>query len=249
MWFSQAALSAWQSCPLKYKYRYLDGLYWPLATGGQLSAKIERGRQFHLLAQRYFGGWTGNPPGDPLLADWLEGLRGFLPLEPGLEYLPEYELRLGGAVPLLAKFDLLVVGPGAVTIYDWKTEDKPPGSGLAAAPQSRLYLYLLSASGYFPQGKEAAMVYWNPRFPKKPLRLEYSARQEEEDGVWLKRLAEEITGAAAFPPTQEEKNCRYCEYRPVCHGQSLEDVQEELLDTDEVDWDQVQEIELKGVIL
>ena len=89
LWFSQAALSAWQGCPLKFKYRYIEGLYWPVVTGGKLSERIEQGRQFHLLAQRYFGGQGRGRPQGPTLATWLARLEQYLPLDSGLTYLPE----------------------------------------------------------------------------------------------------------------------------------------------------------------
>jgi len=252
LWFSQAALSAWQNCPLKFKYRYIDGLYWPLAVEGQVSEHIEMGRKFHLLAQRHFScGGTGPVPGEPLLASWLAQLQENFPLNESEEYLPEYELRSAkNGLRLLAKYDLLAVAQDKVTIYDWKTDERPPRAVLAASPQSRLYLYLLSSSGFFQgEPEQVAMVYWNPRFPQEPLRVSYSARQRQEDGEWLRRLIAEILSTSAFPITSNEKNCRYCEYRPVCHGQGLEEIQEDLLELEEVDWEQIQEIALQGVNL
>lgn len=252
LWFSQASLSAWQNCPLKFKYRYIDGLYWPLATVGKVSEHIELGRKFHLLAQRYFScGEPGPTPGEPLLASWLAQLQENFPLSPDSEYLPEYELRSAkSGLRLLAKYDLLVVAADKVTIYDWKTDERPPRAAFAASAQTRLYLYLLTLSGYF-QGEpdQVEMVYWNPRFPKEPLRVSYSARQRQEDEDWLRKLITEIFSTGAFPTTLNEKNCRFCEYRPVCHGQGLEEVQEDLLDLEEVDWEQIQEIVLQGVNL
>ena len=66
---------------------------------------------------------------------------------------------------------------------------------------------------------------------------------------WLQRLIAEILSTSAFPTTSKEKNCRFCEYRPVCHGQGLEEIQEDLLELEEVDWEQIQEIALQGVNL
>ena len=252
LWFSQASLSAWQSCALKFKYRYIDGLYWPLAAGGKVSEHIELGRKFHLLAQRYFSGGAGAlPPGEPMLATWLNRLQEYLPLSSKEEFLPEYELRSAqNDLRLLAKYDLLAAGPGKVTIYDWKTDERPPRSAFAVSPQTRLYLYLLTLTGYFGvEAENVQMVYWNPRFPREPLTVNYSLQQQEQDGAWIRRLIDQIMSTAAFPATNNEKNCRFCEYRPVCHGQGLEEVQEDLLEIDEVDWEQIQEIALQGVNL
>lgn len=251
LWFSQASISSWLSCPLKFKYRYVDGLYWPLAAGTEVSQHIELGRRFHLLAQYYYSGRTDIPRTDAQLEQWLERLREFLPFSPGQRFLPEYELRSArDELRLLAKYDLLVVGEEGVTIYDWKTDGKVPGKALAASPQTRLYLYLLSLTDYFVNSLNGMrMVYWNPRFPHQPLTVSYSPEQQQADGRWLQEIIAQIKETAAFPATSNEKNCRYCEYRPVCHGQGLEAMEEEGLDWDEVNWDDIEEIALQGVNL
>lgn len=249
LWFSQAALSAWQSCPLKFKYRYIDGLYWPIIAGGKVSEHIELGRRFHLLAQRYFACGDKEPPVEPLLASWLVRLTEYLPLAPEKKYLPEYELRSAvGSYRYLAKYDLLVTEPGEVTIYDWKTDERAPRPQQAKTAQTRLYLYLQANTGFFaPDPENVRMVYWNPRFPSEPLVIEYSQRQYKADAAWLEGLLRQIKSAAAFPATALEKNCRFCEYSPICHGRGLEEAGEELLSDGEVDWDQVEEIVLQGV--
>lgn len=253
LWFSQASLSAWLNCPLKFKYRYIDGLYWPMATSGVVSEHIELGRKFHLLAQRYFSDDISAAPGevDPLLSQWLLRLRDFLPLSGKTRFLPEYELRSArDGIRLLAKYDLLAAGEDGVTIYDWKTDEKTPGSRQVASPQTKLYMYLLSLSDYFVlELNSLAMVYWNPRFPQEPLSIRYSRQQQEQDGQWVRELIGQIQGTQAFPATQNEKNCRFCEYRPVCHGKGLEEAAEVNDDWEEVDWEQIAEIAVQGVNL
>lgn len=253
LWFSQASLSAWLNCPLKFRYRYIDGLYWPVTTGESVSAHIELGRRFHLLAQRYFvSGETRVPPGeDSVLGHWLHRLKEYLPLTGARRFLPEYELRSArDGLRLLAKYDLLAAGADGVTIYDWKTDERAPSSRQSASPQSRLYLYLLSLSDYFVVNPDSMqMVYWNPRFPQEPLSIRYSLKQQEQDGLWIKEMIVQIQNSAAFPATSNDKNCRFCEYRPVCHGKGLEEIEEASIDWDEVDWEQIEEIAVQGVNL
>ncbi|HOB34524.1 MAG: PD-(D/E)XK nuclease family protein [Firmicutes bacterium] len=250
LWFSQASLSAWLTCPLKFKYRYIDGLYWPMAAGSEAGQHIEQGRKFHLLAQYYFGsGNTQAPDDEPLLRQWLQRLAEFLPLTGARQFLPEYELRsVRDGIRLLAKFDLLACDERAITVYDWKTDAKPPAPALAGAVQTRVYLYLLSQAGHFARRPEdLQMVYWNPRFPDQPLAVGYSREKQQADWAWLRELIAQIRSASAFPATSDEMNCRHCEYRPVCHGQSLEEAAPNGLDWEEVNWDEIEEIALQGV--
>lgn len=246
LWFSQAALSAWLNCPLKFKYRYIDGLYWPLTTQGDVREHVELGRQFHLLAQRYFT--DGGAEADGQLGQWLARLQEFLPLTPNHRFLPEYDMRLAqDQLRLLAKYDLLVVRENGVTIFDWKTDERPPGHSIVSSPQTRLYLYLLSSVPEMANPDTVQMVYWNPRHPREPLTIPYSHEQQEKDGLWLHKLVTEIKGTDVYPATANETNCRFCEYRPVCHGQDLE-LGKGDLDLEEVDWDDIQEIALQGVM-
>jgi CRISPR/Cas system-associated exonuclease Cas4 (RecB family) len=253
MWVSQASLSAWLNCALKFKFRYIDGLFWPMPMEGPLSDHMELGRKFHLLAQHYYmnGQTQLAQDQDPVLGQWIEALMGFLPRSEYYRFLPEYELRASrDGLRLLAKYDLLVAGEKGVTIYDWKTNDKPPRQALKSLAQTRIYLYLLGLTDYFVIPTEnLRMVYWNPRFPQEPLTISYSSEQREQDGQWLAKLVAEIQGTGAYPATSNEKNCRFCEYRPVCHGQGLEETDQDSLDLEEIDWDQIQEIALQGVNL
>ena len=117
-YYSQLALSIYQSCQLRFRRRYLDGLYWPRP----ISEQVELGMDFHLVSNRYFAsGQQESYGGD--LGSWLEALYRFRPLAPGLVFLPEQELRLkDGPVRLVAKYDLVALEPGRVVIYDWKTD-------------------------------------------------------------------------------------------------------------------------------
>lgn len=251
LWFSQASISAWLNCSLKFKYRYIDGLYWPMPTGGAVGEHIEMGRKFHLLAQQYYSdSQVDLPPGNDELQKWLTQLKKYLPKNDKHRFLPEYELRANhGSLRLLAKYDLLVASESGITIYDWKTEDKPPRPALASSVQTRLYLYLLSLTDYFVTNpQDMRMVYWNPRYPKEPLLITYSQQQKEQDGIWISKQVEDISASSVFPATTDERNCRFCEYRPVCHGKGLEVVDAEF-ELDEIDWDQIQEITLQGVNL
>ncbi|MTI95829.1 MAG: PD-(D/E)XK nuclease family protein [Firmicutes bacterium] len=247
MYFSQAALNAWFNCPLKFRRRYVDGLYWPQVAE---SDPLERGRKFHLLAQSYYAtGSTYVPPGDrERFRPLVEALTQFLPRTEDRKFLPEYELRMNDdGLKLLAKYDLLVVDEQTVTIYDWKTDSKPLRPAIADSPQTRLYLFLLcSLPRYFNLVPEAAsMVYWNPIFPEQTLEVKYNQSKFVADRQWLQDTIGQIRKTQSF--VAAEQKCRWCEYRPLCHGESLETTEAEEEQFEEIDWDEISEIAWQGV--
>ena len=75
LYFSQSALSIFDNCRRRFRYRYLDGLYWPAEWGMKEEVKndLKQGRQFHLLAERYYSQSLGETVLDSadLLAAWF----------------------------------------------------------------------------------------------------------------------------------------------------------------------------------
>lgn len=256
-YFSQSALAAFIACPLKFRRRYLDGLVWPEA-GEQVGGR-ERGRLFHLLAQRYFHGiepLSPLPGLDPCLADWTAALRQRYSLCAGYRYYPEVELRIcQGPMRLVAVFDLLAIDPaGQATIYDWKTESNlPRRSVLLQSWQTVLYRWLLVAAGdvFLPAGlaaEAATLVYWNPAGPDREERFPYSTEQQQQDGNRLLELIGVIMGCDYDQfPAVVAGHCQWCEFRFLCHGlQTAADKeieQFEGLDSEVFDWEQVVEVE------
>jgi hypothetical protein len=241
--YSQLALSIYQSCQLRFRKRYLDGLYWPRP----LTEQVELGRDFHLVSNRYFAG--GQPEhfgGD--LGTWLEALYRFRPFSPDSIFLPEQELRLrDGALRLIARYDLVMLSPGRVVIYDWKTDQRRlSGRSCERSLQTLVYRYLMvrAGNGYWNRRVTPAgvtMVYWNPRYPDDPFTLQYDDQRYRHDEEWLKEM---ITTIESQPPdsflaTGDEKICQTCEYSPICRGAEateLEDDEDDLSLT----WDDIE---------
>jgi len=236
---SALALGTYQTCPLRFRYRYVDGLYWSRqwsSTEAERTA-LERGQDFHLMARRLYAGVQPARTTDPVeqreLEAWLSLLQGFLPLTLDRAFHPELELRLNRpGLRLQAKFDLLVVDPdGHATIFDWKTQKQmPKRSYLLTAMQTLLYRYMLCAAGgtFSPRRRflphEVTMIYWNPLFPHRWERLDYSEAQFQQDERALEDLVGRIlrTPREGFLATSEERVCRHCEYRMICHGRRAE---------------------------
>lgn len=248
---SAAALGTYSVCPLRFKYRYVDNLYWSRLWGSRPEERkaLEKGQNFHLMARRYYAGVDPALVADPVeqrdLDGWMHLLQGFLPRTFDPAFYPELELRLNRPdLKLVAKFDLVVVDPdGRATIFDWKTEKKLPNrSYLLKSMQTRVYRYMLCAAGgqYSPKGQfrpeDVSMIYWHPLHPHKWERLAYSEAQFHKDEAFLQESVARIlrTQPENFPPTPDEGVCRRCEYQMICHGRRSEEVdleaEEELLD-------------------
>ena len=234
-YLSALALQTYTLCPLRFRFRYVDGLYWSrlLALSPEDRKAIEKGQAFHLMARRLYEGLDPAAVADPVeqqeLEHWLGLLQSFLPRTLDRAYYPELELRLNRPpLHLQAKYDLVVVDPdGSATIFDWKTERRPAGrSDLLKRPQTLIYRYMLCAAGgaYSPTGsfrpEQVSMIYWNPLFPHRWERLAYTSEQFALDGQYLRALAErlEATAPEEYAPTADPRTCATCEYRTICHG-------------------------------
>ena len=256
MYFSQNSLSMFNLCPLKFRYRYIDGLYWPKLWDGRDSMResVELGQKFHLLAQRYFEGIDpfvpDNEPHAEKLKIWLKELKKFLPINPEHTYLPEHELRMGSKdIKLLAKYDLVhITSNNRVIIYDWKTYRKAKKKTyLENHLQTRVYMYTFAAAGniYVPglTPRDITIVYWHPEHIQNGIAIPYDEVKHNSNEMFLNGLIRDICSRPYenFLTTQEEKVCVSCEYRPVCQGMQAELIDSELFD-DYIDVEEIVEL-------
>lgn len=258
--FSQSALIAFQNCPRKFRYRYLDGLFWPADWGSDVEQRkaIEEGRQFHLLAERYY--YRGEAPEEMSVSGELgrmfQEMVQFRPYQASVRFWPEHELRVNdGILRLVAKYDLLYITPaGRAIIYDWKTNATPSKINYWRNHlQTIVYRYVLCKVGgiYAPDGiirpEDVTMVYWNPRYPHAAEPLNYSAKQMENDEIFLRDTISKIKQLdyEHFTTTGDQKRCNVCEYCPICHGKRAMELELEKEDMDvDLNWEAVGEIEL-----
>lgn len=259
LFYSQSALGTYQNCPLKFRYRYLDGLYWPgtWALEPQGKRNLERGSLFHLLAQRYYTGGEANIAGqlgDDDITLWLQRLIEFRPFDQENYFSPEQELRVcRQGLRLVAKYDLLMqLADGRVVIYDWKTGNSPPKKDYWQNHlQTMVYRYMLCAAGdaCLPYGKvepdELSMIYWDPQYPASYVPLAYSRQQFASDEEFLRGLIGEIESKQPehFLATLDDKRCRHCEYCPICLGErSMEPPIEQDNGDLDIDWQGLEEL-------
>ena len=247
LYFSQQALNTYITCPMKFRLRYIDGLYWPRTwTTEEEKHSLEKGWQFHLLAQRYYSDIDSTVPQGSKdageLQQYLSELQAAFPMTKENNCYPEFTLRLNqNGIKLQAKYDLIVHSPDNIlTIYDWKTDAKPLQKvRLLLCMQTIVYLFLLAETGTgLITGQNLTpetikMIYWNPLFPTKSVEINYSSAKHIE---FAKKLTSLITvilksNYEEFLPTHEKVHCGRCEYSPICHGvKSAAGVEIELTD-------------------
>src|SRR4029079_1108080 len=231
---SQSSLQDYMDCAQRFKLRYLDRLSYP-AVETEPTLENEKhqqeGEYFHRLVQQHLIGIPGEQiakfANTPNLQRWWENLQNSKDLT-GLSDLtglyPEATLSAPlGKYRLLAKYDLIALQDGKVTIFDWKTYRKRPrNEWLAARMQTRVYQALLVKAGaHLNNGKpfepeQIEMIYWFADFPNEPARFAYSTAQFTRDWDLLLKLSEEVTNASSYPLTEDRQKCLYCTYRSYC---------------------------------
>ncbi len=236
--FSQSSLQDFETCPRRFRLKYIDQLRWP-AIEAEPVAEAERlarlGSDFHRLAQQHLVGLEAEVlaptvrHAEPDLQRWWQSYLAHRPAQLATAQVwPELTLSapLRGA-RLLAKFDALARLPhGEFLIIDWKTaQKKPPRAALERRLQTRVYLYVLVASGAAlnhgqPVNPAALkMLYWYPEFPTEPEEFTYSQQLLARDELYLANLIERIKIAAQrddFPLADNQQPCTYCVYRSLC---------------------------------
>ena len=262
LYFSASSLKTYQTCQLKFKRRYIDGLFWPddWVKDQEKKEMQKLGQLFHTLAERYYlrGRMVDSKEViNEQLVQWLERLVEFRPYNEQDQFLPEQRLQMDdGGLKILAKYDLLqIIDNQRVVIYDWKTyKNNSQPSFLKRSLQTIIYRYLLLAAGdeYFTDGnlapEDITLIYWNPRFPDDSIEFPYSEEQFLKDKRKIKSLVEQIKATNYgvnddVLATSDQTNCLYCEYRPICHGEPALEIEpkEEDLDLME-DWDDIDPI-------
>ena len=233
----QTALATFEVCPRRFQLRYLQHLPWPSSPlDRHQSQAVERGQQFHRLAERHFLGLPVDVEAvddDVLREWWLRFKHSKLEIPDGKRW-PEHRLTIpAGSSFLHGRFDLLVLGieegePFA-HIYDWKTSRPRATTDLRLAWQTHLYLALVAESGQalFPKGyllqpERISMTYWYPSEADQPRRLTYSEEEHHKNWAAILELVTAIEAYRAqeiWPLTNDWSHCRHCMYQVYCGRQ------------------------------
>lgn len=274
--FSQASLQDYVDCPRRFQLRYVLQLKWPaieVQPALENERHMQQGAAFHQLVQRHVLGLQAEvltrTTHETDLRRWWHNY-----LEHGLDDLPDArypEVVLSAPLAsyrLIARYDLVAVGPERGVIVDWKTNRKRPRrQALARRLQTRVYPFLLIEAGaHLNDGRPFApeqveMIYWFADHPHQPARFPYDAAQCQADRDDLTALIEDIAarGEEDYPLTDDARRCKFCPYRSLCQRGvepgSLDEAQDEAADLVEgdrqteigidfdLDFDQIAEIE------
>lgn len=228
-YYSQNSLNTFLRCPLKFKYKYMEGIQWK-RDEAEYYENMSLGLDFHLLAERYFTEIPCHIPSEiaheEQLSSWMNRLKRTVPLEAGNRYLPEYEIRMAkGHLRLQAKYDLLLLKPeGTIEIWDWKTEEREITMKEAEKKiQTMVYLYVLAENAEpllqrKPVDGNIKMIYWQPHIGKR-LEIYYNREKhlynEKKINEILEKL-EEYDFSNFLLSKGHGQNCSYCEFKNLC---------------------------------
>jgi len=230
--FSAQSLQTFADCERRFELRYIESCLWPATEAEPFLAyekHMENGRRFHEAVHRHFIGIEPAgpvPTSDGDLQRWWDAFIAFAPdIVLGRRYPEQTIFGHIGGYPVSATYDLIIVGDGKITIYDWKTYRKRP---LRQTMQNRLqthvYPYIAVQAGrevfdissIFPDKIE--MIYWYTDFPEKPETFVFDEDLYRASEVYLIELVERIETlkSGSFQKTSDQKRCGYCTYRSLC---------------------------------
>ena len=232
--YSQNSINTYKSCPLKFKYKYIDKINWRQDDIGsrEYYESLVVGSEFHLLCERYFSNIPLgiNENTNPKFIKWIEKIKKLLPMcseSRHMMYLPEYEIRYSiDRNVITAKYDLIIIKDNAIEIWDWKTENKKVDYKNA---QNRIQtiVYMLLAKEVIPKlynidvdFKNISMKYYQPEFEDEPITISYS---EEIHNSYKKRIIDYINmmKESKYLTSKNTNHCKYCEFNKLCNGQDV----------------------------
>lgn len=232
--FSQNSINTYRSCPLKFKFKYVDKLNWKQDDEGSRDyyENLKLGSDFHLICERYF---SNIPTGIEFLNNeefniWLEKIKRLIPIKDDKLYLPEYEVRYSlNNFKIQAKFDLVVVDKDSISIWDWKTENrKIEYKDVENRVQTLVYLFLASETigkiyNLDIDYENIKLSYYQPEYYNEPITITYSNEKHKIN----KKQLENYIGNILNTNYDEEKNiknikhCKFCEFNKLCNNEAV----------------------------
>lgn len=231
--YSQNSINTYKSCPLKFKYKYIDKINWKSddVENRDYYKSLKMGRDFHLICERYFSniplGINGEDENNIKFIKWTEKIKKLLPMNDDRIYLPEYEVRYNYlGYDIQAKYDLVVLGKDSIEIWDWKTETrKIDYKNVENRIQTIVYMFLAKEVILKLENKDVCtknikMKYYQPEYDVEAITIPYNDEKHtsnKEKIINYIRLIEENT----YEKNKNRKHCQYCEFNKLCNGQDV----------------------------
>ena len=221
--YSQSAISTFLKCPIKFKFKYLDDLFVDL---GAKKSYFSFGKDFHLLAERWFKGISS---GDEYLDKesdlykYFQKMKKRFPIDGNKKYYVEKLIKDRDKKNILSVYDLVIIGKNNIEIWDWKTnKEKLDEDIYKNSMQTRLYLYLIYKNidkllGYKVGVEKISMNYWQANYEDDSIRVDYTLEAYLDDEIYINELIEEIEGFD-FEKSKRVKvsECKWCDYIKIC---------------------------------
>jgi hypothetical protein len=234
-YFNQGNLQDFTVCPRRFQLKHIQKLVWPGIVNEpvmEYEIRMQQGSQFHQLIQHTMQGVPQEiiamMASETGLENWWQRFLSYF--KENIESSPQKfsEISLYSSLAewrIIARYDLILVKPGEVVVFDWKTSLKHPSrTTLASRMQTHVYPFLIAkvGSGLLPglviDPECIKMVYWFVEDPDRPEKFIYSNEAYQQDTRFLKELINEIINKPddQFEKTTNKINCRFCVYRSLC---------------------------------
>lgn len=238
--YSQNSINTYKSCPLKFKYKYIDNINWKHddIESREYYEGLKIGREFHLLCERYFSNIPLgiNDSDKSSFALWINKIKKLIPLKEDDIYLPEYEIRYNlFGNELQAKYDLVVLGKDKIEIWDWKTENRKINyKNVEDRMQTIVYMFL--AKEVIPKlfdisidTSNIVMKYYQPLFDDGSITISYSKQKHNSNKNKLNEYINRIKHTKyddeqkdyRYELIQNKEHCKFCEFNKLCNGDDI----------------------------
>ena len=232
--YSQNSINTYKSCPLKFKYKYIDKVNWKQddENSRDYYENLKLGTDFHLICERYF---NNIPTGIEYCENhdfhiWLDKIKRLIPLEDKNIYLPEYEVRFKlDDISIQAKYDLVIISENNISIWDWKTENrKLEHKNVENRMQTIIYLFL--AKEVIPKlynkditCENISINYYQPEYYNEPITIKYSEEKHIQNNKNIKNYIDTIRTTSYEDENSIKYNnhCKFCEFNKLCNKEEV----------------------------
>lgn len=223
--YSQNSINTYKSCPLKFKYKYVDNLSWKKEDSKEYYDSLFWGSEFHLVCERFLNNIPIGDISNEKFYDYLEKVKNVVSLN-SKNLFTEYEIRYNFEGKIItAKYDLLIIDDDKIEIWDWKTENKKMDyKNYSNRVQTMVYLFL--ASEVLPvlfnkniEYKNISMNYYQVEFNEGPIKITHSEDKHLTYKNNIKNYIDLIQ--SKMFNTKNEKHCKYCEFNRLCNKKEV----------------------------